>query len=215
MLTNSTLLAFVYRIVLRIFWYKKSFEIEMGNSYRVFSGLSKFVAETKWENKLLGQGDAAEHQFHAWVRDERCIRAERTRWKLPVVLWRAIVPKPRLYWVLRVAEFSAHSSWPRRTEWPEILLHNGRGQRLSRLDPARMHSNRNPAPSRRMFPGAWTAWGTWQESNRDSIIQYFFYLSPRNTTNLIIIDFPLFHCVKIFLIIYTAEKLVLTISEPQ
>lgn len=32
---------------------------------RVFSGLSKFVAGTKWENKLLGQGDAAEHQFHA------------------------------------------------------------------------------------------------------------------------------------------------------
>lgn len=27
--------------------------------------------ETKCENKLLGQGDAVEHQFHAWARDER------------------------------------------------------------------------------------------------------------------------------------------------
>lgn len=93
-------------------------------------GLNKLSAfETKCENKLLGQGDAVEHQFHAWARDERRRAthspAQRTRWKLPVVIsWCAnpdnCAPKLSSPGYIEFCErrnsldpFSAHSSWPR------------------------------------------------------------------------------------------------------
>jgi len=86
------------------------------STQRVYDqGLSKLVAfGIKRENKLLGQGDAVEHQFHAWARGREtpaCALANGTRWKLPVALptsRRSL----RSYWVLRETELLAAMERP-------------------------------------------------------------------------------------------------------
>lgn len=132
--------------------------------------LNKLSAfETKCENKLLGQGDAVEHLFHAWARDEKRRAthspAERTRWKLPVVVpWRAnpdnCAPKlsrPGYIGVLRVAELprSILRAFVMTTrEWPGTLLHNRRAAKVFQgLIPRGCSRIEIPSSSARTLPG--------------------------------------------------------------
>lgn len=110
-------------------------------------GSSKLVAfGIKRENKLLGQGDAAEHQFHAWAhgRETRQVVHSSTRWKLPVALpgrKPGGLHEPRLGTTsisssasgALKTELSSWSSWPLWNGW-DLHLHKRRGDNYARGD---------------------------------------------------------------------------------